>query len=413
MSKAKTMQYSDPALEEFSEDIRKMVMEDSNGLLDSEIESIIRLVSNTATLVTSIIPLAGRSNRCSNKLLMKTLHVTLVDHRTRTTIIKENGKLYPNTGDRTRYLVIPQDGILSKSAELFNQEIHVVGRTCWADHTINVTAGTTSNPLLQTFTIQTPKNITMVEYCPSNKTWISRKWTVTTFTLLELPITCKIESSKFNCSAMSLTKSESKDVQFPHHRMKILEQHWDEEASNLNGTKFYRSNTTVELTSSSFPSLPSPTNYSNLMIPLIFVGGTIAFTIMVSIAIKLTVCRNSGNPTGAINLHIDNSSNNENKTSSSATNEVEDAAPIPEPAQEEKTIEEILDMRPGARSAEERRRVTEYRYAQKEQEASGQQSEPSEPAKIWKLLAKDASLLTPSEQLTLDEWNKTQDPFEA
>merc|ERR1712237_122171 len=131
MSKAETIQYSDPALEEFSEDIRSMVIKDTRGLIDSEIESMIRLASNTATMVTTIIPLAGTSTECNNKLLMKSLHVTLVNHRTRTTIVKVNGKLYPNTGDRSRYLVIPQDGVLSKSAELFNQEIHMVGRTCW------------------------------------------------------------------------------------------------------------------------------------------------------------------------------------------------------------------------------------------------------------------------------------------
>merc|ERR1739844_503444 len=299
MSKDKTIQYYDPALEEFSGDIRSMVMKDTKGLINSEIESMIRLASNTANMVTTIIPVAGHSNKCSNKLLMKTLHVTLVNHRTRTTIVRENGKLYPITGDRSRYLIIPQDGILSKAAELFSQEIHVVGRTCWADHSINATAGTTPNPLFQTFTLQIPKNMTIEERCPSNNTWISRKWTVTTFTRLELPITCKIKSAKFNCSAISLISSETKEVQFPHHRMKILEQHWDEEASNLNETKFYRSNITVKPTTSSFPSIK--TDYSNLKIPLICVGGVTALILLVSIAIKLTACKKTDNPTGTVN----------------------------------------------------------------------------------------------------------------
>ena len=102
MTKDKTIQYSDPALEEFSGDIRSMVMKDTKGLLDSEIESMIRLASNTATMVTTIIPLAGSSNLCNNRLLMKTLYVTLVNHRTRTVIVKEGNKLYPNSGDRSR-----------------------------------------------------------------------------------------------------------------------------------------------------------------------------------------------------------------------------------------------------------------------------------------------------------------------
>ena len=53
---------------------------------------------------------------------MKTLYVTLVDHRTLTEIVKEGNRLYPNTGDKSRYLLVPLDGVLSKSAELFNQD---------------------------------------------------------------------------------------------------------------------------------------------------------------------------------------------------------------------------------------------------------------------------------------------------
>ena len=323
MSKDKTIQYSDPALEEFSGDIRSMVKKDTKGLLDSEIQSMIRLATNTATMVTTIVPLAGFSNLCNNRLLMKTLYVTLVNHRTRTTIVKEEGKLYPSTGDRSKYLIIPQDGILSKSAELFNQEIHMVGRTCWADRSINASAGPTTNPLFQTFTLQIPKNMTIVESCPTNQTWVSRKWTVTTFTRLELPIMCKIKSEKFNCSAISLTSSETKEVHFPHHRMTILEQHWDEEANNINQTEFYRSNVTVEITASRFPALPTLNKPSNLKIPLISVGGAIAFILLASIGIKLTTCKKTNNPTGDVNVNINttNSANNENNTTNSANND--------------------------------------------------------------------------------------------
>ena len=38
ISQDKTLQYSDPALEDYSEDIRTMVSEDTLGLFDSEIE---------------------------------------------------------------------------------------------------------------------------------------------------------------------------------------------------------------------------------------------------------------------------------------------------------------------------------------------------------------------------------------
>ena len=43
MTKDKTIQYSDPALEDFSGDIRSMVAQDTKGLFSSEIESMVRL----------------------------------------------------------------------------------------------------------------------------------------------------------------------------------------------------------------------------------------------------------------------------------------------------------------------------------------------------------------------------------
>ena len=67
-------------------------------------------------------------------------------------------------------------------------------------------------------------------------------------------------------------------------------------------------------------------------------------------------------------------------------------------------------MKPSERSEEEQRLAMEHKWEQKEQEASAQQ--PGSPVKIWKLLEKDANLLTSSEQLALDEWKKNQDPFQ-
>ena len=193
--------------------------------------------------------------------------------------------------------------------------------------------------------------------------------------------------------------------------MKILEQHWDEEANNLNDTKFHRSNITLDLATTSFPA--KKTDYSNLKIPLICVGGVTALIILVSIVFKFSVCKNSGNPTGPINLNINNSANNENKTATTATSDVKDTPPVQETNQMEKPIEEILNMKPGDRSDEERRRVRAHRCMLKEQEATNQQPESEEPVKIWKLLAKDASLRTSSEQLRVDEHNRNIDPFQA
>jgi len=208
-----------------------------------------------------------------------------------------------------------------------------------------------------------------------NDTWISRTWTVTTFTKLELPITCKIKSAKFNCSAMTLLSSETKEVQFQHHRMKILEQHWNEEATNLNETRFYRSNVTVELATTSFPSIK--TDYSNLKIPLIFVGAITAVILLACLVIKLTACKKNDSPTKPVNVifNTTNSANNENNATNSANNEnnaanqfnktdEEPTAPIPP----FRTLQDILNMKPSQRTEEEKRRVLEHQWEQNEKE---------------------------------------------
>ena len=220
---------------------------------------------------------------------------------------------------------------------------------------------------------------------------------------------------------MTLISSETKEVQFQHHRMKILEQHWDEEANNLNETKFYRSNVTVELATTSFPTMK--TDYSNLKIPLICVGGVTAFILIASIGIKFTACKKNDNPTRAVNVTFNttNSANNENNAANSANNEnnaanqfneAKEEPPAPIEAPPLKTLKEILNMKPSQRSEEEQQLVLEHKWEQKEKEASAQQSGSGEPAKIWKIQEKDANLRTSSENLALDAWKLKQDPFE-
>ena len=307
ISQDKTIQYSDPALEEYSEDIRAMVAQDTLGLMDSEIESIVRLASNTATVVTTIIPVSGSSKKCKNRLMMKTLYVTVVNHRTRTIITKEGDRLYPS-GDRSRYLLIPLDGVLSKSAELFNQEMHMVGRTCWAHHSINATSSPATDALFQTFNIRLKGNMSITEHCPHNASWVSTNWTISSFTKLSLPITCKLTSEKFNCSAVSLISSETKAIHFPHHRMKILEQHWEEDKVNINQTELVRSNITLPHRSTFLPTLDSITQFSHLKTPLLCAGGAAFLILLVVIFTKLIVSRASN----GVNVNVQNSNTNTN-----------------------------------------------------------------------------------------------------
>ena len=314
---------------------------------------------------------------------MKTLYVTLVDHRTRTEIVKEGNKLYPNTGDRSRYLLIPQDGVLSKSAELFNQDIHVVGRTCWADRSINASANSTTNPLFQTFTLQLQENMTITESCPMNQSWVTQNWIITSFTRLELPVTCKLTSTKFNCSAITLKSGETEEVHFPHHRMTILERHWNEEATNLNQTEFIQTNITVEEASSIFPSIPSLPSLSQISeykIPLICAGGAVVLILIAGIGIKIAANRGTNRPTGDVNVNVNttNSANNENKTDNSVSNENNPSPSAPEVIPQPPfnfagmDIEAIMKMPPKERSTEEQDLVLLHIREKKEEEASRQ-----------------------------------------
>ena len=340
---------------------------------------MVRLASNTATMVTTIIPLAGSSKLCSNRLLMKTLYVTLVDHRMRTEIVKEGNKLYPNTGDRSRYLLIPQDGVLSKSAELFNQDFHVVGRTCWADRSINASASSTTNPLFQTFTLQLHENMTITESCPMKQSWVTQNWTITSFTRLELPVTCKLTSTKFNCSAITLKSGETEEVHFPHHRMTILERHWNEESTDLNQTEFIRTNITVEETSSYLPSLPSLSQISEYKTPLICAGGAVVLILIAGIGIKVAANRGTNRPSGDVNINVNttNSANNTNKPEDSISIDYNVSPSAPEVVQPPfnfagMDVEEIMNKNPRDRTQEEQDMVLLHIRMQKAEEASEQ-----------------------------------------
>ena len=191
ISQDENIQYSDPAQEGYSKDINAMVSEDTLGLMDSD-NSMVRLSSNTAAMVTTIIPVSGTSGRCGNRKLMKTLFVPIVNHRTRTIITKEGDRLYPSN-DRSKYLLIPQYGVLSKPAKLFNQDIHIVGRTCTAHSSINATSSPTTDALFQIFTIKLKGNMSITEYCPHNNSWTSTNWTISSFTKLSLVTTNNLQ----------------------------------------------------------------------------------------------------------------------------------------------------------------------------------------------------------------------------
>ena len=194
-------------------------------------------------------------------------------------------------------------------------------------------------------------------------------------------------TAKFLLEAPALQSSEAKEVHFPHHHMTILEQHWDEEATNINQTKFFRSNITVETKTNYFPSFPSLNQLSHLKIPLISAGGAIVFILLAGIGIKLAISRKTNNPTGDVNVNINttNSANNDNKASNTANNHNDisedsiklaptapNVTPPPPFNYPGMNIKEILEKKPSKQSPEEQKLALQHIREEKELEASQQ-----------------------------------------
>ena len=162
--------------------------------------------------------------------------------------------------------------------------------------------------------------------------------------------------------------------------MTILERHWNEEATNLNQTKFNKNNITVEETHSYFPSLPSLSQLSEYKIPLICAGGAVVLILILGIGIKVVASRGTNRPTGDVNVNVNttNSANNENKTNNTVSNDDSSNPTAPEVAPQPPfnypgmDLEAILKMKPNERSPEEQDLVLLHIREKKEEEASRQ-----------------------------------------
>ena len=115
------------------------------------------------------------------------------------------------------------------------------------------------------------------------------------------------------------------------------------------------------------------------MIPLICAGGTTAFILLASLVIKLTACKKDDDPTKPVNVifNTTNSANNENNATNSANNEnnaanqfnqADEEPTAPSATPPFKTLQEVLNMKPSQRTEEEKQRVLEYKWEQKEKE---------------------------------------------
>ena len=173
--------------------------------------------------------------------LLKTMITPHINYRARMQVEMVDGRLQYKYKNDSTYILISQDAVLSQSTKMFNQDIHVIGRTCRVDKSINFSSSSTGNALFENFHFTFEGNITMTETCPLNGSTVSSQWTFSSTADIRLPLVCSIKSPKINCSSVSLRTSQTKEIQLEHHRMHIIKDNSDEKKVTLNNTEFIKS----------------------------------------------------------------------------------------------------------------------------------------------------------------------------
>ena len=93
VSRKGTLEFSDPSTELYFSAVKAMNSKNSIGLSRSQVKDKTRLSAELATMTTTIIPVSGTSKKCQDRLILKTIVVPVVDHRSRTVVVSENGRL--------------------------------------------------------------------------------------------------------------------------------------------------------------------------------------------------------------------------------------------------------------------------------------------------------------------------------
>ena len=209
--------------------------------------------------------------------------------------------MFPKFGDKSRYIIMSNNSLLSKRTKLFESSVRIVGRSCSVHISVNATVSPAPNPLFEDFHFQLNDNLTVTETCLSNASNPSKQWIISSNTKLRLPLGCSLKSSLINCNSILIQSGDTKVVHFSSHRMQIIEQHWNEEKLKFNESVFVRS--TVEsdplaggIAASFMDSLDT------FKIPIIGSGGAAAMIIIiVIISITAIKCqRGSSQPSAPV-----------------------------------------------------------------------------------------------------------------
>ena len=220
-----------------------------------------------------------------------------------------NGRMVRKYGNQSNYILLSQDAVISKKTKMFGQDIHVVGRVCTVDNSINATSSTSNDALFEEFTLNFAGNITVTENCPLNGTTISEEWTFTYHAKLKLPLVCSLISEKINCSAIKFQSSKVKELHITHYRMEILEQHIEEEKIAVNSTIFIRSNIESEEKAISSTS----TFLEKMKWPII--GSLVAIISLIFIGL-MYICQLKKPSREGVTVEINNAANANNESPS-------------------------------------------------------------------------------------------------
>ena len=229
-------------------------------------------------------------------MVLKTLFVPIINHKSRRVVIMEGGKMFPKFGDRSRYILMSPSSLLSKRTKLFESSVRIIGRSCSIHTSVNATVSPAPNPLFEDFHFRLNGNLTVTETCPSNSSNPSKEWIISSDTKLRLPLGCSLHSTLINCNSIPIQSGDTQVIHFSNHRMQIIEQHWNEEKLNFNETVFVRSKVdTDDQASDAISSLLE--SLDTFKIPIIGSGGAAAIMIIIVVIIITAIkCQKNNIP---------------------------------------------------------------------------------------------------------------------
>ena len=328
-------------------------------------------------MITTVVPITNSSQKCEDKLLVKSMLVPLVNHRSRMEVTMENGRLIQKYGNKSTYILLSQDAVLSKKTKMFGQDILMIGRICRIHSSVNATSSSSADALFEDFSFQFEGNLTLTETCPLNGTQTSFNWTFISQAKLRLPIVCSLRSDKINCDSVRLQSGHTKEIHLSHYRMQIVEQKMEEEKININKIIFVKS----EILSDTHITPSAPSLINMLKWPLIGTGAAVILVILLTSAVILIKNRSSS----GVSVTITNAATSSSESPVCPEANINQANPIilpsaPAEIQEEEIqfqdappdyystvdIHAILAVKPEDQNAFERRAANQHSRRQQE-----------------------------------------------